>query len=488
MSSAIRARLRLRSLRARLTFWYLLTLGTSLAAFGLVVLGLRARTIYREIDADLEVRTHQLARDLRPALLALDIGGELSAGWREVPAAVTVRETPDHIVFRSRSFPTLDWTGERTLTRAARDTAPLVTVRDRAGVPVRVATLAVDRPGAEPCILQVATSTRAARRALTQLAGLILVSILFVVAIATYGSGVTAHRALAPVDEIVRRVRHIQATRLGDRLHIQAGSDEIDRLVATLNDMLDRIEASVQTARRFAADASHELQTPLAAMRGIAEMGLRRERGPFSDQAMAADLLGEIERLSALVRDLRLLSLAEAGHLIAERVGVDLAALSVECGEIGRAIAEDKRIEVQTFIHSRPVVLGSPVHLRRVILNLVENAIRYSPEGSHVSLSLDAADGEVTIAVRDEGCGIESTDLPHIFEPFYRADPARARATGGSGLGLAIVDQIVRAHRGRVDVKTIPGAGSTFVVHLPLTSGGLQPEPPQPVLPSPAGP
>ncbi len=175
--------------------------------------------------------------------------------------------------------------------------------------------------------------------------------------------------------------------------------------------------------------------------------------------------------MSVLVRDLRLLALAEAGQVVTASERVDLALVANECCEVARAVAEDKHISLDLRVDAQPIVRGSSLHLRRIVLNLAENANRYSPAESAVAVSVGVTHSQARVTVRDRGCGIGAADLPHIFKPFYRADPARARDTGGTGLGLAIADQVARAHGGRLEVESAPGRGSLFTLWLPLADG-----------------
>lgn len=468
MFSAIRSRLTLRSIRARLTFWYLLTLGVTLAGFAVFFWLVRARTLYGEFDAALEIRGHEVVAALRTTLLELDPG----AGLASHPAAgrqpVLVRASSGTVVYRAPAFPLLSFAAERDLAAAARGPqASVLAVRDRSDGQVRIVTIPVNQQGTGSLAVQLAASVAPVEGTLRQLGGGMALAILLVLAIAAYGSSRTTRYALAPVDAIVARVRAIQSSGLDERLDVRGGSAELDRLISTLNEMLDRIGVSMRSARRFAADASHELQTPLTVMRGVVEARLRHAR-EFGHDDLDRDLLSEIERTSALIRDLRLFALAEAGQVVAVPEPVDVATLAEECAEIARALAEPSQIRVDLHIDGRPVVLGSALHLRRVLLNIATNAITYSPPQSTIRIRVAREHGEAVIVVRDEGCGIDAGDLPHIFEPFYRTDPARARQTGGTGLGLAIADQIARAHGGQIHVSSELDHGSVFTVALPL--------------------
>ncbi len=466
MFSGIRRSLTPESIRTQLTLWYLVMLAAALAAFAVFVFIARARTLMREADAGLQVHAYDLIAQFRPELLGLDVGGALRDDPRAWAEPFVLRESWGTLVFRSPAFPELDAVSERRLAEVARDSDAVAVVDDRAGVGCRVLTRAVERPGANPLILQVAVSMAPARHILAQLATAMALWFIVVLAVASYGGSFIARRALAPVETIVGRVRTIQASQLADRLDVRTGSQELDRLVETLNGMLDRIEGSMRSARRFAADASHELQTPIAAMRTTVDLSLRDGHTAHEYQVIAVDLLGEIDRLSALVRDLRLLALADAGHLLGRPEPVNLGELVQDCCEIVRAIAEPKGVVVTSEVEPDVIVSGSALHLRRVVLNLAQNAVRHSPDGAPVCLAVSRFGSEAAIAVADQGAGIAAEDLPHIFDRFYRADPARARDTGGTGLGLAIADQIVRTHGGRIEVSSTVGEGSTFLVFL----------------------
>jgi heavy metal sensor kinase len=451
--------------------WYVLMLGGALAAFATFVFLIRVNTLSREVDAGLSLRAQHLVSVLQPRLLDRDPASVLADDRRLLEEPFIVRKQSGAPIYRSPAFPSFRGVNDTAAVRAARGGDGLVSVDDSTGSTFRLATLLVERTGATPLVVQMATPTEPDQAILRQFAATMLLMFVLVLSAASYGGSFIARRALRPVDAIVGRVRAIQTSRLEERLDMRTGSEELDRLVDTLNGMLDRLETSVHGAQRFAADASHELQTPIAEMRAALDVGLGGELRAPEYRALAAELVADLDRLSALVRDLRLLALADAGHLLDHVEMVDLGAVVQDCCEIVRAIAEPRDILVTIDVLGTVTVKGSTLHLRRALLNIAQNAVRYSPDRSTVHLTVGRVDQEAVAIVVDEGCGISPEDLPHIFERFYRADPARARDTGGTGLGLAIADQIVRSHGGRTEISSVVGKGSMFAIFLPAVAG-----------------
>jgi two-component system, OmpR family, sensor kinase len=464
--SAIRRRSRPRSVASRLSFWYLCTLAGTLVVFAGMMIAVRARMLEHELDAELRLHVHTLAAELRPLLAASD--PHLAEHTADSRFPFTLRHGSGAVVFRSAAFPRLGPRIERVLAARVAAAPPLRTVQDVNRIDFRVAVERLSGPRGEPLLLEVAGSTAPNERRIREFVAVQALGILLVLLAAQWGSTFTAARALAPLEEIVGRLGSVHANRLGKRLQVSSPSDDIDRLVVALNQMIDRLEEPVYSARRFAADVSHELQTPITAMRFALEACERIDRSPEQYKQMASDLLLETARMSVLIRDLRLLAVAGAGTLASPVEMVDLGALAAECCDIASAVAEDRLIRVKPAIVPGVFVAANPLHLRRAILNLTDNAVRYSAAETTVEVSVSRHDGSGVVRVRDRGCGIPAADLPPIFEPFYRADPARARDTGGSGLGLAIVEQVVHAHGGRVEVVSTPDNGSTFALHLPL--------------------
>ena len=325
------------------------------------------------------------------------------------------------------------------------------------------------RAGRSVEIIQVAAPLARTREALSRYLTTLLALVPVAVGLAAAGGAVIASRALQPVREMSRAARQITAEDLGRRLSRRGADDEIDHLADTLNAMLEGLEAAFAQSRRFSADAAHELRTPLTALKGEMEVALRAARSPEEYRRVLASSLEEVEHLIRLAEDLLVFSRSSPG-LAAPTAPVDLEPLLLEVLETGARRAQGVGVTMRADTFEPATVLGDAGALRRAILNLVDNAIKYTPAGGKVELSLVTASGQALVTVRDTGIGFEPGAAARIFEPFVRLDAARGRDTGGTGLGLALVRSVVTAHGGAVEVESAPGAGSRFTIRLPLTS------------------
>lgn len=352
--------------------------------------------------------------------------------------------------------------------RAAHGQRTIETVAVGGAEPVRLLTLPVLRDGRVTEIIQVGMALRRTRAVRDRYFDTLIVLIPLGVGLAALGGAIIARVALRPVDEMARTARRITAEDLSRRVERRGTGDELDRLAETLNGMLERLDEAFGQTRRFAADAAHELRTPLTVLRGGIEVALRMERPPDEYRRVLASSLEEVERLIRLAEDLLLLSRSLAGPE-GSRAPVDLEPLVLEVFDVGARIGRDAGVSVRVDATAPVTVAGDPTALRRALLNLVENAVKYTPAGGKVEIGLRQGDGVAEITVADTGLGIEPADLERIFEPFVRLDTARARDTGGAGLGLAIARSIVVAHGGTIAVESRPGSGSRFVIRLPST-------------------
>jgi len=301
----------------------------------------------------------------------------------------------------------------------------------------------------------------------------ILIGLPIALAISALGGYSLARRALRPVEEISAQAQTISAERLGRRLPVENPHDELGHLAGVLNDLLARLEMSFEQMRRFTADASHELRTPLTAIRSVGEGALRGRDVNPAGRDVIGSMLEEVERLTTLVDALLTLSRAEGGHMPVRRESVALLDLTREVASHLSVLAEDKhqQIDLRSDNGLAPVEADRAV-LREAFINLLDNAIKYSPDGARIAVRLHGDGGGMAcVDISDQGPGIPPEHQERIFERFYRIDKARSRDMGGAGLGLAIAKWAIDAHGGSIHVESRPGEGSTFRVTLPLSGG-----------------
>jgi heavy metal sensor kinase len=275
-------------------------------------------------------------------------------------------------------------------------------------------------------------------------------------------------RALAPVVKIARSAEQITLHKLNERLPLTKTGDELEHLSLALNRMIVRLSEAFEQNRRFLADASHELRTPLAAWRGEMESVVEQTRGLPELRDRAGSALEEVDRLAKIVEALFAISRLDAGEAQQEWARFDLAPLAASTTEQMSLLAEDKGVSVACDVQGHVSVEGDRARIKQVVVNLLDNAIKYTPSGGSINLHVHASDRKAIMEVADTGIGIPASALPHIFERFFRVDKARPRDAGGAGLGLAIVKSICAAHGGQVEVESTEGRGSRFKVELPL--------------------
>ena len=259
----------------------------------------------------------------------------------------------------------------------------------------------------------------------------------------------------------------ITASRLDRRLEIPNPDDELGRLGATLNSMIGRLERSFEEIRRFTADAAHELRTPLTVMRNVAEVALRSPRQPEQYCRVLGDMLEEVERLTRLAEQLLFLCREDAGLIPLSATMMRLDDLVRDAVEHMGVVAEAKGLTLQCDHPEACPIRGDADHLRRLHFNLLDNAIKFTPAGGMVSVTLERSDGEARVIVEDAGVGIPPEHLPHVFERFYRVDPARNGEVEGTGLGLAIAQSIAEAHGGSIEMESTVAVGTRAILTLP---------------------
>jgi len=314
----------------------------------------------------------------------------------------------------------------------------------------------------------VGRSTATVTEVLESFKNILIFAALATLALAGGGGFFMANRVLKPVERIRQTAQEIGESDLSRRIQV-ASEDEMGRLAITLNKMIARLEAAFSRQRQFTADASHELRTPLAIVQAESTLALRKKRTQ-EDYRKSLELISqEAGHMSAVVGNLLYLARIDAGKDQVNFERINLKELLAELSSDIEVLAREKGIEFKIAPLEDLTVEGDKIKLEQLFLNLLENAIRYTPKGGSISASVVREGKTAVIAIRDTGIGIPEEHIPHIFERFYRVDKARSRAEGGAGLGLAICKHIAEVHNGKIEVESQVGKGSTFSISLPLT-------------------
>jgi heavy metal sensor kinase len=458
------------SVRTRLTFWYAGVLALSLIVFAVLVYYAAAGIFYARQDELL----HSTAETVASAYVQELEEEDSMAKANEVVLAqmvfpnryVEVADAEGHVVAWSSNLAGhLLTVPPQTRSEASQRGGSFVVLNN---LRVAVVPLSQDQSKqlgfaivAEPLSV-VDEGLRRLRRAFS--AGVPLILLL-----ASLGGYFLSRKSLAPIALMNQQTQRITAENLSAQLDVANPRDEVGQLAMTINALLARLDTAFQEQKRFVADASHELRTPIAVLRGETEVALEQERATVEYKESLELIKDEAERLSRIVENLFILARQpfDAPSLVKE--AVKLNEVVADCARAAQVLATQKglRLNVQAPL-PQVSVSGDDEMLKRMLLNLLDNAVKYTPAGGEISVVLGSRNGNALITVSDTGIGIPAADQPRIFDRFYRVDRARSRALGGAGLGLSIARWIVEGHGGSLSVESMPDRGSAFTVELPL--------------------
>ncbi len=469
-----------RSISFRLLSWYATALVVLCAAFGAFTFLSLQHYLRSALEESLHRRAHQIGTSLLTGIgrtgesgvvdeLRSFYGPELNNRFIRISrpdgSLLYVSGTPGDMSFEPARIPLVRLLPGETRISSLRGehllllSAPFA-VRDR------------------PYVVEVGASTLEGEGLLRGLALTLGLGLAVLLALGVGGGALLIEKALAPVHRVTEAAREITFHNLSQRLPVPSTADEIAHLSLAMNEMIGRLDEAVQHARRFTADASHELRTPLTVMRGELEAVVRDKSLPSGLRVRLGSVLEETERLARIVEDLLAISRLEAGEDLLPRTRFDLGELVASTAEQMALLAEDKGIEVRCLSHAPLEVEGDPGRLKQVVVNLLDNAVKFSPRHGKVWLETERRADRAVLEVADSGPGIPEAALPRVFERFFRADGMRSgRSENGSGLGLALVGLIVSAHGGRVSARNDPAGGCRMRVSLPLASPQRSPLP-----------
>lgn len=460
-------RLRIRGIpiRVRLTLWYLLLSGSALVAFGLFQYYRLQNSLMASVDSNLQIAATQALANTdnengHPAFQNTDTFASLSNHLGTEDFAVRIVAQDGTI---------LDSFGAASLVPPSKSIHAGFATQQGQLARWRIYSQAISSPvGTATPWLQSAQSLSRVDQTIAGLRTQLLLGLPLILLLLAAGGILLADRALRPIDHITRTTEALSARDLSRRIDYVGPADEVGRLARTLDSMLARLEQAFERERRFTADAAHELRTPLTALKGQIQVTLGKKRTGDDYRQTLEGLQRQVDRLVGLSDGLLFLTRADHGILHAETATVDLSELLEILAEQIQPLAESRELKLATNLEASLLVEGDQDLLIRLLSNLLDNALKYTPAGGHISLSLHHKRNAALIEVSDTGRGISTEHLPHLFERFYRVEEDRSSISGGTGLGLAMAAEITQLHRGSISVHSEVGRGTTFTVRLPL--------------------
>ena len=443
-----------KSIRTRLTLWYLVFIVVLLLIFSSVAYLILYYNLYNNLDNSLQNR----ANSLSGATLVVPRSNELLMSF---DANGNVTQQIGGVTVEPSKLTGL-------IKKAAAGQITYLTATSTENQQVRLYAIALFNPfNGQPVVIVVGQLTTEITDVLHTFVYVIVIAMVAIIILAGLGGLFLAERALKPVQQITKTARNIEGSDLSQRIDVKT-DDELGRLASTLNEMIGRLEESFNRQRQFTADASHELRTPLAIMQAEATLALSKERTPDDYRKSLETISQESDYMSSVIGKLLFLARSDAGKEQLNFEGVELKELITGLSANIEALAQDKGIKFAVDAKEELTVNGDKVKLRQLFINILENAVRYTPPDGNIAISLVKQESNAVVSISDTGIGIPAEHLPHIFERFYRVDKARARADGGVGLGLAIAKIIAESHKGTIAVTSEVGKGTTFTISLPL--------------------
>ena len=487
-------------IRIQLTLWYTLVSAVLIMIFGVIFYTFSQRMLASSFDTTLQLRAQQVAEgvtvrngkitvkdvvnelpelDASSALIDVSSGDNLPDANNSTPdlnvpypdksIIVRIFDAHSNVVYSTATFNKLFLPSD-SIKQPLQGMPWKGTSTNSSAQSIRVySTMLTDKKHVVG-VVQVGQSLAKLNASLQTILMDLLIITPLALFLSAFGSYWLAGRAFRPIHRLTLTAREIGAKDLSQRVPVPLPEDEVRDLSVIFNQMIERLEYAFAQQRRFVADASHELRTPVAVIRSMTELAIAQPSDAEGNLLVLREVNAESERLSHLISDLLALARADEGHVKLDYEPVRLDLLTSDVVSSLKSLADERKVALHVGDLNPTTVLGDAARLIQIIMSMVDNALIYTNAGGSVTLSVHASASQACLVVRDTGIGIAKKDLPHIFERFYRADPARSKSIGGSGLGLAIVDWLVHAHHGTISVESDPGKGSTFTVMLPLAS------------------
>jgi two-component system OmpR family sensor kinase len=463
----------LTSVRFRLTIWYLLIFGSLLVLFSSFIYGSIARELQTRLDRALSDSVETVASVMKGEVN--ESQGDIAAGASEALGEVRLPNAHISVILDGNvvAADSPDW---REVSVPA-DVAPslsegkavLTTLKDVRPDGARLAFLNVE-VGGKVCTLVAAHPLGDVAEQLASIRRMFYLALPAALLVAGLGGFLMAKKSLAPVVAMSDQAELIGATNLHERLHVANRTDELGRLAGVFNDLLSRLDGSFKSMRQFMADASHELRTPLAIVRGEADIALSQDRDAAQYREALEIIQDEAGRLSRIVEDMLELARADAGQRPLSMSRFYINDVVEECCRSMHVLSAAKGVSLAMTPSSDTAITADEDLIRRMIMNLLDNAIKYTPAGGSVNCAISVRAGQVSVSITDTGIGVPAEVASHVFHRFYRGDQARTEHPLGTGLGLAIARWIAESHGGSIAVDTPGGPGSTFTISLPAQS------------------